>query len=112
MFKWNVSTSSKKTDCQKTGFFPIDEALSFDLLDIYDCGPENIKGYRYILVVKKSFSNFWWTLLLENINAQTKGNSTENILTTAKRKGFQLKLVMEKILWRKEQIKESLLIFL
>ena len=60
--------------------------MSLDILDLKDYGPENNRGYRYVLVVIDNFSNFGWTIPLKNKNAQTIKDSFENILTNSKRK--------------------------
>ena len=39
-------------------------------LDMNDYGPENKKGFRYILIVIGNFSKFCWTLPLKNKYAQ------------------------------------------
>ena len=42
----------------KTNVYRIDDIYSLDILDLKDCGPENNRGYRYVLVVIDNFSNF------------------------------------------------------
>ena len=69
----------------KTDVFHIDDTWSLDILDIKEYGPENNRGYRYVLVVIDNFSRFGWTVSLENKNALTKKNNFENILLTSKR---------------------------
>ena len=54
----------------KTDVYHIDFMWSLDILDLKDYGPENNRGYRYVLVVSDSFSKFGWTLPLKNKNAQ------------------------------------------
>ena len=70
----------------KTDVFYIDDTWSLDILDLKDYGPENNRGYRYILVVIDNFSKFGWTSPLKNKNAQTIKDSFENILINSKRK--------------------------
>ena len=70
----------------KTDVFYIDDIWSLDILDLKDYGPENNRGYRYILVIIDNFSKFGWTTPLKNKNAQTIKDSFENILITSKRK--------------------------
>ena len=70
----------------KTDVFHIDEIWSLDILDLKDYGPENNRGYRYVLVVIDNFSKFGWTVPLKNKNAQTIKDSFENILINSKRK--------------------------
>ena len=70
----------------KTDVYYIDDIWSLDILDLKDYGPENNRGYRYVLVVIDNFSKFGWTIPLKNKNAQTIKDSFENILTSSKRK--------------------------
>ena len=70
----------------KTDVYHIDDIWSLDILDRKDYGPENNRGYRYVLVVIDNFSKFGWTTALKNKNAQTIKDSFENILTSSKRK--------------------------
>ena len=70
----------------KTHVFFIDDIWSLDILDLKDYGPENNRGYRYVLVIIDNFSKFGWTVPLKNKNAQTIKASFENILISSKRK--------------------------
>ena len=70
----------------KTDVYHIDDIWSLDILDLKDYGPENNRGYRYVLVIIDNFSKFGWTVPLKNKNAQTIKNSFENILVNSKRK--------------------------
>ena len=70
----------------KTDVYHIDDTWSLDILDLKDYGPENNRGYRYVLVIMDSFSKFGWTIPLKNKNAQTIKDSFENILINSKRK--------------------------
>ena len=70
----------------KTDVYHIDDIWSLDILDLKDYGPENNKGYRYVLVTIDNFSKFGWTSPLKNKNAQTIKDSFENILISSKRK--------------------------
>ena len=73
----------------KTDVYHIDDIWSLDILDLKDYGPENNRGYRYVLVTIDNFSKFGWTVPLKNKNAQTIKDSFENILISSKRKpGF------------------------
>ena len=56
-----------------------------DILDLKDYGPENKRGYRYVLVAIDNFSKIGWTIPLKNKNAQTIRDSFENILLSSKR---------------------------
>ena len=55
----------------KTDVYHIDDIWNLDILDLKDYGPENNRGYRYILVVIDNFSKFGLTKPLKNKNAQT-----------------------------------------
>ena len=70
----------------KTDVYHIDDIWSLDILDLKDYGPENNRGYRYVLVVIDNFSKFGWTSPLKNKNAQTIKDSFEKILLSSKRK--------------------------
>ena len=70
----------------KTDVYFIDDIWSLDILDLKDYGPENNRGYRYVLVVIDNFSKFGWTIPLKNKNAQKIKDSFENILISSKRK--------------------------
>ena len=68
-----------------TDVYHIDDSGSLDILDLKDYGPENNRGYRYVLVVIDNFSKYGWTVPLKNKNAQTMKDSSENILIGSKR---------------------------
>ena len=70
----------------KTDVYYIDDIWSLDILDLKDYGPENNRGYRYVLIIIDNFSKFGWTIPLKNKNAQTIKDSFENILISSKRK--------------------------
>ena len=70
----------------KTDVYYIDDIWSLDILDLKDYGPENNRGYRYVLVTIDNFSKFGWTTPLKNKNAQTIKDSFENIMISSKRK--------------------------
>ena len=70
----------------KTDVYHIDDIWSLDILDLKDYGPENNRGYRYVLVVIDNFSKFGWTVPLKKKNDQTIKDSFENILISSKRK--------------------------
>ena len=70
----------------KTDVYHIDDIWSLDILDLKDYGPENNRGYRYVLITIDNFSKFGWTSPLKNKNAQTIKDSFENILISSKRK--------------------------
>ena len=70
----------------KTDVYYIDDIWSLDILDLKDYGPENNRGYRYVLVTIDNFSKYGWTIPLKNKNAQTRKDSFENILINSKRK--------------------------
>ena len=70
---------------QTTDVYHIDDIWSLDILDLKDYGPENNRGYRYVLVTMDNFSKYGWTMPLKNKNAQTIKDSFENILIRSKR---------------------------
>ena len=70
----------------KTDVYHIDDIWSLDISDLKDYGPENNRGYRYVLVTIDNFSKYGWTIPLKNKNAQTIKESFENILISSKRK--------------------------
>ena len=70
----------------KRDVYHIDDTWSLDILDLKDYGPENNRGYRYVLVIIDNFSKFGWTILLKNKKALTIKVSFENILISSKRK--------------------------
>ena len=76
----------KNYSTNKTDVYHIDHIWSLDILDLKDYGPENNRGYRYVLVTIDIFSNFGWTVPLKNKNAQTKKDSFGNILISSQRK--------------------------
>ena len=76
----------KNYPTNKTDVYYIDDIWSLDIRDLKDYGPENNRGYRYVLVIIDNFSKFGWTSPLKNKNAQTIKDSFENILISSKRK--------------------------
>ena len=76
----------KNYDTNKTDVYHVDEIWSLDILDLKDYGPENNRGYRFVLVIIDNFSKFGWTVPLKNKNALTIKDSFEKILITSKRK--------------------------
>ena len=42
----------------KTDVYHIDDVWSLDISDLKDYGPENNRGYRYVLVIIENCSNF------------------------------------------------------
>ena len=70
----------------KTDVYHIDDIWSLDILDLKDYGPENNRGYRYVLVIIDNFSKFGFTVSLKDKNPQTIKDPFENILSSSKRK--------------------------
>ena len=70
----------------KTDVYYIDDIWSLDILDLKDYGPENNRGYRYVLVTIDDFSKYVWTIPIKNKKALTIKDSFENILINSKRK--------------------------
>ena len=71
---------------EKTDGYHIDDIWSLDILDLKDYGPENNRGYRYVLVTIENFSKFGWTVSLKNKHAQTIKDSFKKTLISSKRK--------------------------
>ena len=78
--------TEKNYATNKTYVYHIDDIWSLDILDLKDYGPENNRGYRYVLVILKNFSKSGWTIPSKNKNAQTIKDSFENIIMSSKRK--------------------------
>ena len=78
--------TKKNYATNKTDVYHIHDIWSLNILDLKDYGPENIKRYRYVLVIRDNFSNFGWTVPLKNRNAQTIKDSFEKVLLSLKRK--------------------------
>ena len=83
-----IYSKPPKRNCatNKTDIYYIDDIWSLDILDLYDYGPKNNRGHRYVLVVIDNFSKYAWTIPLKNKNAITIKDSFENILLSSKRK--------------------------
>ena len=69
----------KNYPTNKTEIYHIVDIWKLDILDLKEYDPENIRGYRYFLLVIDNFSKFGWTVPLKNKNAQTITNSFENL---------------------------------
>ena len=78
--------SKKNYTTNKTDVYHIDDIWSLDILDLKDYGPENNRGYRYVLVIIDNFSKFGWTIALKNKSAITLKDSYEIIFINSKRK--------------------------
>ena len=70
----------------KINVYHNDDIWSLDILDLKDYGPENKRGYRYVLVIIDIFSKIGWTVRLKNKKAQTIKDSFEGIDISSKRK--------------------------
>ena len=76
----------KNYDTNKTDvYYTMDAIWSLDILDLKDYGPENNRGFRYVLVIIDNFSKFGWTIPIKNKNAVAIKDSFENILINSKR---------------------------
>ena len=78
--------AKKNYPTNKTDVYHIDDIWSLDILDLKDYGPENNRGYRYVLVTIDNFSKYGWTIPIKIKNAMTIKDSLENILISSKRK--------------------------
>ena len=76
----------KKFAINKTDVYHIDDIWSLVIIDLKDYGPENHRGYRFLLFITDNFSKFGWTVPVKQKNAQTIEDSFENILINSKRK--------------------------
>ena len=85
------SSPKKNYETNKTMIKSIDDTWSSDLLDMNDYGPNNNRGYRYILVVIDNFSNFGWRIPLKNKYAQSTTDAFSQIIKTLKSKPNLLK---------------------
>ena len=68
----------------KFDVYHIDNIWRLDILDLKDFGPENNRGYRYVLLIIDNFSKYGWTVPLKNIYAQTKKDSLQNFFISSK----------------------------
>ena len=82
----NEIYSKPPNPTNKTDVYHIDDTWSLDILDLKDYGPENKRGYRYVLDAIDNFSKYGWTIPLKNENAQAITDSFENFLISSKRK--------------------------
>ena len=76
----------KKIVTNKTDVYKIDDIWSLDISDLNDYGPENNRGYRYVLVIIDNFSKFGRTVPMKTKKAQKIKDPFENILIHSKRK--------------------------
>ena len=72
----------------KTDVYHIDDTWFLDILDLKDYGPEQNRGYRYVLVIIDNFSKFTWAVPIKNKNVQTIKDSFENIIIISKKTMF------------------------
>ena len=70
----------------KPDVYHIEDIWSSGILDFKDFGPENNRGNSYVLIIVDKISNFAWTVLLKNKNAQTIKESFEYNFNNSKRK--------------------------
>ena len=80
--------SQRRYPTNRTDVYHIDDIWSLDILDLKDFGPENITGYRFVLVIFDNFSKFGCTVPLKNKDAKTIKNSFENIIGNPKETRF------------------------
>ena len=76
--------TKKNYATNKTDVYHIDDIWSLDKLDFKEHGPENNRGYRYVLVVIGKFSKYGWTIPLKNKKAQSIKDAFENIITSSR----------------------------
>ena len=82
----SLKTTEKNYVTNKTDVYQIDDIWSLYISDLKVYGPENNRGYRYLLVIIDKFSKYGWTVPLKNKNAQTIKNAFENSVINSKRK--------------------------
>ena len=70
---------------KKTEVCHIDHIWTLDILDKRDYGPQNNRGYRYVLVIIDNLIKFGFTYPLINKNAQTITNSIKNVFYLQKK---------------------------
>ena len=81
------SRSPKKSyGTNKTITRSIDDTWSSYFLDMNDYGPENNRGYRYVLIVVDNFSEFGRTIPLKNKYAQSISDTFSEIIKSSNRK--------------------------
>ena len=81
------SRSPKKNyGTNKTITRSIDDTWSSDFLNMNDYGPENNRGYRYVLVVIDNFNEFGWTIPLTNKYAPSITDTFSEIVKSSNRK--------------------------
>ena len=68
-----------------TDVYHIDDVWSLDILDSKDYGPENNRGYRYVLVIIDNFSKFGWTVPLKK-TCSNKKRLVQNFFDIFKKK--------------------------
>ena len=54
----------KNYPTKKTNIYRTDDVWTLDILDLKDYGPENIRNFKYVLVLVDNFSNFHCTIPL------------------------------------------------
>ena len=80
------SSPKKNYETNNTMIKSFDDNWSSDLLDVNDYGPENNRGYKYILVVIDNFSKFGWIIAFKNKYALSITDAFSQIVKTSKRK--------------------------
>ena len=78
----------KDEPTNKTDVYHIDDIWYPDILDLKKYGPENNRGYSYVLVIMDNFSKFGWTIPHKNKNTQKIKDSFETILISSKKTKF------------------------
>ena len=75
----------RKYATKKTDVCHIDDIWSLDILDLKGFGPENNRGYSYVLVIIDNFSKLGFTVPIKSKNAQTIKGSFKNIFINSRR---------------------------
>ena len=69
----------------KTDVFYTGDIWSLYILDLKIYGPENNRGYRYVLVIIDKFINFGWSIPLKFENGQSIKDCSGSIIMSSKR---------------------------
>ena len=80
----------------KTDVYHVDYNWSLDIQDRKHYGPENNRGYRYVLVITDNFPKIGWTLPLKK-TAQIIREVFENILKSSERRPNLMEVIRKEL---------------
>ena len=94
-----IFSNPPKKNCltNKTDVYHIDDMWSLDISDTKDYGPENNRGFRYIVVILDYFSKFGWTVPLKK-RLKQKNSLLKKFFQLQKRNKFNWKRPRKRIL--------------